>query len=152
MAARKYIANRKGTIIYEISKVLASVVEEITDDDKALKNTLLHMNNTCEYCEIYPAKTIDHFANFVKDSKPTENCNDFWNKIPCCSSCNSSKGGKSFFEWAKSPKTSKPSGNPFHDMDIDKKEKIIRKFIEYDKVFQKNKYTKTYPKEALTVP
>jgi hypothetical protein len=142
------IFNRVGTITYEVSKLLSNIPnEKITIIDKTLKASILNLDGKCEYCEINLAGTTDHFRPLVKDKVPSQYCNDYFNLVPCCTTCNSSKGGKTFIEWfiIKSPK------NPFKNMDEDKKEKIRLKFIVYEDIFQKNHFIKNYPSEKINI-
>jgi len=57
----------------------------------------------CCYCRKNQAKTDDHFHPKIINAKPSMYGNDIANMIPCCSSCNSSKGGKLFLKWNKRP-------------------------------------------------
>lgn len=98
------IKARNSTIIYEISKSLGKLTlskDYISDEDIELKNNILNNNSICEYCEKNKATTNDHLYPFVKDKMPTDACDDYWNIIPCCTSCNSSKGGSLFNDWIK---------------------------------------------------
>jgi hypothetical protein len=140
------IFSRVGTIIYEVSKLLSNVPNEnITTIDKNLKKSILNLNGICEYCEINLASTTDHFHSLVKEKFPSQYCNDFFNHVPCCTACNSSKGGRTFDEWfiIKSPK------NPFKNMNEDKKEKIKVKMMSYEAIFKKNHITKNFSNETI---
>lgn len=53
----------------------------------------------CAYCLAARATTEDHFEPLVRKGRPTGAMNDATNMVPCCSTCNSSKGGKRFEEW-----------------------------------------------------
>ena len=55
----------------------------------------------CCYCRKNEAKTGDHFHPKIINGKPSMYGDDIANMIPCCSPCNSSKGGKLFLEWNK---------------------------------------------------
>lgn len=147
----KNILNRNSTLRYEVSKLLGCDTTSPTEDDIILKKKLLNCNSLCEYCETKEASTKDHYMALVKNELPTQYCNDIWNIIPCCTTCNSSKGGKSFFEWRESGmqqrKKKTKSKNPFKHMDIEKANRIQAKFVEYDKAFQERHIQKVYPKE-----
>lgn len=59
----------------------------------------------CGYClRKGEGKTVDHINPLVKNGMPSGFITDIGNLIPCCKDCNSSKGGKDFKEWYKSPK------------------------------------------------
>ena len=76
---------------------------------------------------------------------PTDACNDIWNIIPCCTTCNSSKGGKLFNDWIKS----KSAKNPFKRMNSSKKNKIINKIQKFDNISINNRYYKSYDKKLM---
>jgi len=73
-------------------------------------------NNKCCYCGREIKLTQEHFIPITKYGEYTIN-----NIIPCCSSCNSSKGPKNFFEWYPT--------NKYYSK---KREKYILKFLGYD--------------------
>lgn len=141
--SRKFIKNRLGTLIYEISRSFADVIQDgiILERDLQLQKSVLNMNGVCEYCEINEASTKDHFMCLVQNSKPTKYCNDILNLIPCCNSCNSSKGKSSFLEWANNGNGKK---NPFHKMNSEKKQRIIEKMTKYKEIFDENHTIKMY--------
>lgn len=135
------IMSRLSTMTYEASKILGVPLIDIAlPDDETLKCTLLNMDGKCEYCEEKDANTLDHYMCLVKNSKPTEYCNDTWNLIPCCKDCNSSKGGKTFNEWFHS----KSAKNPFTKMRELKKKCIQRKFQQYTCEFEKHHIVKSF--------
>lgn len=141
------IKNRDTTIINSISKCLADVPdEEFTATEAQLKYSLLNLDGKCEYCEIHRASTEDHLFPLVKNRFPTDACNDEWNMVPSCGSCNSSKGNLSLEEWIGK---STPS-NPFHRMDDETRERCLTKLKEYQKVADLHRYRKIF-KEDIQV-
>ena len=90
-------------------------------------------------------KKVIIFRSLVKSSYPTEYCNDYWNKIPCCANCNSSKGGKTFEEWFDC----NSQRSPFLNMKIDKKEKIKNKFLKYHEEFEKRHQKKFISEDKI---
>lgn len=135
------IKGRIGTLIYEFSKLLAIPhIDLTTDEDIELKHSILNMNDKCEYCEMKDATTMDHFMCLVKNSKPTEYCNDIWNLVPCCKECNSSKGGRTFEEWFNG----KGKRNPYPNMNEAKKKRIYKKMSDYTSAHKKYHCKKIY--------
>lgn len=147
MFTNKRMTNRVGTLIYEISNCIASVHhEEVSKDDIETKQKILNMNDICEYCETNKARTSDHFFPLVRDKFPTDACNDFWNIVPCCNACNSSKGGATLDEWLQ--KTS--PGNPFCKMDEETLTRITSKLKEFEQASNERRYRKTFHGVAVT--
>lgn len=69
------------------------------DVEQAMKDLGQNCGNlTCVYCKA-PANTWDHLINLVQDRKANGNGHRIRNLVPCCSACNSSKGGIGFEEW-----------------------------------------------------
>lgn len=60
-------------------------------------DTLTH--NLCVYCMTNPANTIDHVISIVCDGRLSGYGNTPDNLVPCCSSCNSSKGSRKWDQW-----------------------------------------------------
>lgn len=52
----------------------------------------------CVYCK-GSANTWDHLTNLVQGRKANGHGHRIHNLVPCCSTCNSSKGRKSFSDW-----------------------------------------------------
>ena len=52
----------------------------------------------CFYCGA-PASSSDHIVPLVSERRPTGAITEIYNLVPCCSTCNSSKGNKTFEEW-----------------------------------------------------
>jgi hypothetical protein len=73
------------------------------------RDTEGHLN--CAYCLAARATTEDHFEPLVRKGRPTGAMNDASNMVPCCSTCNSSKGGKRFEEWRPALATSERFAN-----------------------------------------
>ncbi len=55
-------------------------------------------NDQCAYC-LSSATTVDHFRPLVENGLPTGYITDINNLVPCCSDCNSRKGGKYWRDW-----------------------------------------------------
>lgn len=135
------IVNRISTMINGISKFLAEVPDEVfTLGEAELKCSLLNLNGKCEYCETNPARTEDHLFPLVKNRCPTDACNDKWNMVPSCGSCNSSKGKLSLEEWI----TKNTASNPFPRMDDETRARIVEKLRKYARVADERRYRKTF--------
>jgi hypothetical protein len=116
-----------------------------TDVDKRLIRIVLNMNGYCEYCEKNKATTMDHFNALVNDRLPTDACNDFWNLVPCCNSCNSSKGGQTIEKWIDGDSDK----NPFHFMNDEDRNRIVTKLRYFRVISDKRRYKKIFDKEKV---
>lgn len=142
---RNYISSRMSTLTREISNCTATVRgEQITQEDIDLKNSILNMNGLCEYCEKNPATKGDHFFPLVRGKFPTDACSDFWNLVPSCGACNSSKRGCTLKEWL----VQKSAGNPFHKMDPDTLSRVTTKLTNFEQHSEQRRYRKMFENEA----
>ena len=140
------INQRLSSVTHSVAKYHSKVPnEEITDEDRALKASVLNMNGKCEYCEVEEAKTVDHYRKLVENKFPTKYCDDFWNQIPCCKKCNSSKGKQDYWVWINGTSIS----NPFREMTDIKKQCNINKFRKFEEIFEERHYEKTLPEELV---
>ncbi len=116
-----------------MSRQLAVIPEdiEVDSEERKMRNDILTLDGKCEYCRHRDANTMDHYRSLVRNSQPTVYCNDMWNSIPCCGTCNSSKGNRTFVEWMDSP--SKCSAK--HVMTSEELAEVIDKFKRYDSLF-----------------
>ena len=55
-------------------------------------------DNKCAYCG-QPANSADHIHPLVTGTVSSGSITEIYNLVPCCASCNSSKGGDSFIDW-----------------------------------------------------
>jgi len=118
--------------------------------DKAVSNKVVELlqcsdssgNLNCAYCLKMKAVTEDHFVPLIRNKRPTGATNHAINMIPCCKSCNSSKGGKRFEDWrpllAAEPRflaystyrTEYSSVNPTEfEYDVDAFSKLSERFV-----------------------
>lgn len=85
-----------------------SVIPRILEEDQEKLKTYYHelgiKEGQCAYCLKDRASTGDHLRPLIKDKLPTGYLTNISNIVPCCSECNSSKGGKDFEVWYKSNK------------------------------------------------
>jgi hypothetical protein len=137
------ITGRLTTLNHEISKAISNPPCGFTlpPEEIELRKTLLNFNGICEYCEKNEANTMDHYNPLIIDTMPSQYCNDPWNLIPCCSTCNSSKGSQQFAVWLNG------SGkkNPFRTMSQEDFTRISAKFERYEPEYQKYHYKKSCP-------
>jgi hypothetical protein len=66
-------------------------------------------DNACMYCGEHP-NTMDHFRPVVHNGVPTGFGDDPWNYVPCCGTCNSSKGNRSWRQFMASASDRSPLG------------------------------------------
>jgi len=139
MRTEKRVHNRISTMVREYSHCISRVVtDEPSEHDIDLKKALLKMDGRCEYCECAAASTMDHLFPLVKNRIPTDACNDFWNMVPCCNTCNSSKGGQTIDKWMASTGRK----NPFVNMAPAKRNRIMKKLRKYSEISEKYRYKK----------
>ena len=61
-----------------------------------LYRTFVRNRRRCVYCGD-PATAMDHFRAFMQPKgRPSGFRDDMWNMVPCCTTCNSSKGNRSW--------------------------------------------------------
>jgi len=140
-----YIFNRVGTIRYEISKTLLPEERKLPLEENKLRKLLLFLDDKCEYCRLNKiGKTGDHFYPMIVKKRPGNYCDDAWNRIPCCSTCNSSKGGTEWKQWIgnvlQTKQTCKqpPKGckNPLYQLSISELKELYGRFKIYDGVMR----------------
>ena len=129
--SKSHIKSRASSLIHAISNQLAQVAAKPSDLDQKLKAKYIVMDGLCAYCRKSKACCQDHCKPLVKQRMPTVFCNHFWNMIPCCHTCNSSKRNLSVLVWLDS--------NVHHDPSrlMKKQSKIIerRKWQSYARLF-----------------
>jgi len=100
------IWSRVGTIIYEIGKTVILKTPQY-NDYKEEEFFIKHCEkNICTYCQKSLStkkskKKGDHINCVIKDKKIRELSNFAGVCIPCCTDCNSSKGGKDLEDFLK---------------------------------------------------
>lgn len=106
MPTKSNLRGRSSTI----SNAFAiSVTPYITPTDvevKASYDSLKIKEGQCAYC-LGEGTGKDHLKPLVRDGLPTGYITSIENLVPCCSSCNSSKGAKEFSDWYLSEKNIK---------------------------------------------
>jgi len=136
---------RTSTLMNELSKNLGGKKFPYDSTDTETRSAILKLSGICEYCEKNAATTFDHYMPLVVEGSPSKYCNDMWNMIPCCASCNSSKGSRSIWEWFNS----RSAKNPLLGFDETKKQDILNKFMTYDLEYISRHYEKDYDSEKV---
>lgn len=98
MPAKSDLKSRSSTISNAFAISIAPYIypseEEITQSYKELELE----PGQCAYC-LHTGNGKDHLKPLVTNGLPTGYITHINNLVPCCSSCNSSKGSKSFIDW-----------------------------------------------------
>jgi len=94
------LANRNTTVT---GAFVAALLPHDEYHEKTVKQAMLDLGQkgdvlTCVYCEGIPT-TWDHLTNSVQSHKANGPGHRVYNLVPCCTTCNSSKGGKNFQDW-----------------------------------------------------
>lgn len=152
MRTPRNILQRESTLVNEFSKCLGylPVLETPSTEEVKLRSSLLNLDGICEYCESRKATTEDHFFPLVQNGFPTDACNDFWNLVPVCKECNSSKGNRTIEEWRESAMNpnSKSKFNPFKVMKkgrtAKKMDAVYKKLITYANYAEKYRKKKRF--------
>lgn len=100
------VTNRASTLYSEVLRVMMRRMEQKNSAPKTSTpvNTTkhvsdVHFNGTCVYCGMNEANTLDHVVSIVCKGKLSGYGNSPDNLVPCCSSCNSSKGSRPWKQW-----------------------------------------------------
>lgn len=136
---------RTSTLMNELSKDLGGKKFQYDPTDKETRSAILKLSGICEYCESNSATTFDHYMPLIIEGLPSHYCNDMWNMIPCCASCNSSKGSRGIWEWF----SSRSAKNPLLGFDETRKQEILNKFMTYDIEYRSRHYEKEYNREKV---
>ena len=101
----------------------------------------------CAYC-LTKATSVDHFFPLVSNKLPTGYITEISNLVPCCSSCNSSKGGKYWRDWYLSTDTlDRLISLGFSGEKITQRLKVLESYenskrikLDYEKILGKEKW------------
>ncbi len=94
-------------------------------------------DHRCAYCGA-KATSADHIHPLVDNCKASGNITEIYNLIPCCASCNSSKGNKPFDVWYNEPETVSRIQSLTKDYTI-RKQALLELIAELDKGSSKYK-------------
>jgi hypothetical protein len=103
----------------EMCRNLIPAPRELTVMEKDMRALLIPADQ-CAYCG-GPPTTTDHFRPIIsrETSMPSGYCSDLWNTVPCCVTCNCSKGNRHWREFmdcskGKTPLSRKTAGAHAH--------------------------------------
>ncbi len=125
----KKVKARSSTIRHTVFKNLIPWIEPCDAEIKRALE-LLEMSDDdvrCVYCG-GEATTLDHIYASVDNKKPTGYTNEIANLVPCCQTCNASRGNKPWKEWllyGKSPKAPRTRGV----RNLEEKANVIENYI-----------------------
>jgi len=97
---------------WETCKALMPAKRALPNVEIAMRRKIVKNEDVCVYCGD-DAGTMDHFRPVIeKGGMPSGFCDDQWNIVPACLTCNSSKGNKHWLAFMlsttpKSPTTRK---------------------------------------------
>lgn len=94
-ALRHNVQRRVGSTRHELMRQLPPVPMPVNSETLEEKNKLLLSTTECVYCTC-PATTSDHFEPLVSSGIPSGIIPTDVEVVPCCSWCNSSKGGRTW--------------------------------------------------------
>lgn len=95
-------------------------------ETKTRGRILTQLGPGCVYCG-GPESSEDHFRPVIgKNGMPTGYCNDAWNVVPCCISCNSSKGNRHWNVFLRGQTPRSPRGRRVSDWR--RRENLLRAF------------------------
>ena len=119
-----------------VLSILSNINTDTKISEEDLNSHLKVLNMTkaticCAYCG-GEFNSWDHINALVKDKAPSGYINEINNLIPSCSACNSSKGGKEWYEWMNAKKGRMKK---IYDNDRKSYEKRIELIKEYTKQF-----------------
>lgn len=138
------IIARLSTLRYEVSKTLSQGFKDVYDQSDITKKHELFgcEEGCCAYCHASigsgKGKKGDHFYPLVVKSRPSEYCDEFWNRVPCCAICNSSKNGKTFWNWTSGDVIARSPKSPFKAKSAEEMADLIGRFQKFD-TFAKTK-------------
>lgn len=106
MPAKADLKSRTSTISNAFAISITPYIKPTKEQEKKLMEILDISEGQCAYCLRY-ANSTDHFRPLVDKGEPSGFISDIHNLVPCCASCNSSKGKRNWDEWFLSEKNIK---------------------------------------------
>ncbi len=127
-------SNLKGRTSTINNAFVISITPFIKPDPSILKQYYKELEieeKQCGYCmRMGLGKSVDHIFPLVIDGMPSGYITDITNLIPCCTECNSTKGGKLFEDWYKEQKNvDRLNSYGMSYDDINKRYNIIMNYI-----------------------
>lgn len=99
LPTRIMINSRKSSIVNAFyNGILPRVAPSETEMNERLKQLKMEDEVKCVYCG-EKHHTWDHLNPLIKNGEPTGYYTEINNLVPCCNSCNSSKGKKTWKEF-----------------------------------------------------
>lgn len=100
---------------YATCKELMPAARQLDDAEQLCRDALLYLPG-CVYCG-GRASTVDHFRPVIsRNGMPSGFCDDLWNIVPCCPTCNSSKGNQHWRTFMDKCTPKSPRGRGVRDL------------------------------------
>lgn len=127
-AMRHNVQRRVGSTRHELMRQLPPVPLPVNPDTVKEKEEMLLFTGKCVYCAC-PATTSDHFEPLVSNGIPSGIIPTDVEVVPCCSWCNSSKGGRS---WQSHMQRLKKLGK-LADEELEERMKVLSDYAAFRK-------------------
>lgn len=98
MPSKSNLTGRISTINNAFAISITPYIKPSEEEIEEMYKNLKLKENECAYC-LNEANSMDHLKPLVNNFLPTGYITNIKNLVPCCSSCNSSKGSREFVEW-----------------------------------------------------
>ena len=120
-----------------VNGIIPSITPTQEEIDKALGTLGMTSKDVkCAYCG-GKATEWDHFFPLIDDKGPTGYITEIHNLVPCCSTCNSSKGNQRWRDWFYGDAENSPKTRNVEDLD--------------ERYNRLDKYEKTYTRTILDI-
>ena len=130
MPTKSTLKQRKSTIANAFAISITPYIKPTNKEILQMLELLKIEDGKCVYC-LGRATTTDHFRPLVESANPSGYISDIKNLVPCCSTCNSSKGRKKWDDWYLSDKNVCRLHNlGLTDIEIQKRYQIIKEYSE----------------------
>ena len=147
MPTKSNLKGRTSTINNAFTISITPYIRPTEEEFYQMYKKLKLEPSKCAYC-LNEATTTDHLKPLVKNGLPTGYITNIKNLVPCCSSCNSSKGSKNFSDWYLQEKNkNRLYAMEFTDKQIEERYNIICKYekeldkpLDYEKILGKKLY------------
>lgn len=133
---RQYAVNTRSSTV--TNAFVAALLPHDKYDLLAVKQAMVKLGQdpeklSCVYCGAIPT-TWDHLTNLVQDRKANGPGHRVYNLVPCCSACNSSKGGATFEDWIRGYTHDTKGPIPgTQRVSNDRREQLVQLLIDYQK-------------------
>ena len=106
LPAKANLKSRTSTINNAFAIAITPYIYPTSDEIESFLKELHLEYGQCAYC-LGKANAMDHVKPLVTGGLPTGYITEIRNLVPCCTACNSAKGGQDFKSWYKSEKNVK---------------------------------------------